>query len=250
MSGMLIAGNWKAYVEDAGKAKKLAAAAKKLAASGEHQIVVAPAAPHLGMLALGNRSKLAFAAQDVSATTGGAHTGETSAQTLQGAGIAYAIVGHSERRAMGETDAVIAEKLQHALAHALTPILCVGETARDDGAEYLAVIRKQIATAFQPLSPKERLQVIVAYEPVWAIGKTAADAITSADLGEMVLYVRKVLSEFMPGKAPSRTKVLYGGSVEPANARDLASGSGIDGFLVGHASADAAAFAGIAKAVS
>ena len=192
---MLIAGNWKAYVEDAGKAKKLAAAAKKLAASGEHQIVVAPAAPHLGMLALGNRSKLAFAAQDVSATTGGAHTGEISAQTLQGAGIAYAIVGHSERRAMGETDAVIAEKLQHALAHALTPILCVGETARDDGAEYLAVIRRQVATAFQPLSPKERLQVIVAYEPVWAIGKTAADAITSADLGEMVdtLYVRAAL---------------------------------------------------------
>jgi triosephosphate isomerase len=246
---MLIVGNWKAYVEDAARAKKLASVAKKLA-QGAHQIVVAPSAPYLGLLAQSNRSKLAFAAQDVSATTGGAHTGEMTAQALAGAGIEYAIIGHSERRAMGETDMLIAEKVQHALAHAITPIICVGESIRDEGAEYLSVVRKQVSAAFQPLSSKERLSVVVAYEPVWAIGKTAADAITSSDLAEMVLYVRKVISDFMPGKAPQRVKVLYGGSVEATNARELASGSGIDGFLIGHASADPVSFSAIVKAVS
>lgn len=247
---MLIVGNWKAYIEDAAKAKKLIASAKKLAAGNVHQVVAAPAAPHLGLLAQGNKSKLAFASQDVSATTGGAHTGEISAQTLRGLDIGYAIIGHSERRAMGESDALIAEKIQHALAHAIAPILCIGEAQRDANAEYLQFLRKQLSAAFQALSAKERLQVIVAYEPIWAIGKTSTDAINAADLGEVVLYIRKVLSDFMPGKASLRTKVLYGGSVEPENARALASGSGIDGFLIGHASADEAMFAGIVKAVS
>lgn len=248
---MFIAANWKAYVEDAKKGKALTALGKRLAgAYKKHEIVLAPSAVHLGLLAHGNKSKVRFAAQDVSLTTGGAHTGEISAQMLADLKVTYAIVGHSERRAMGETDEQVSEKARHALAHGIVPILCVGERERDANAGYLSLIRAQLSAVFEPLSPKERLEVVVAYEPVWAIGKTAADALPAHDIEEMVLYIRKVLGEYLPGKAPSRVKILYGGSVEPLNARDLASGTGIDGFLIGHASVDPTTFSALVKAVS
>ncbi len=246
---MLIIANWKAYVEDMPRAKKLLLLAKRLA-HGNVSIVLAPPAPLLGALAAGNRSKVAFAAQDVSATAGGAHTGEATAAAFAAARATYAIVGHSERRAAGETDATVAIKLTHALAHGLTPVLCVGERERDSDGRYLTSVREQLTLGLATLSPKERSRIIVAYEPVWAIGKTAADAIQPSDLAEMVAYIRKVLAEHLPGKSATRTKVLYGGSVEPENARDLAAATGVDGFLVGHASVDTASFAGLVRAVS
>jgi triosephosphate isomerase (TIM) len=240
---MLIVANWKAYVEDSEKAKKLFAVAKRLAKGGHHKIVLAPPAPLLGALAVRNTSPVAFAAQDVSATTGGAKTGEATSQAYRGAGASYAIIGHSERRAAGDTDALIAEKIAHALAHGLTPTLCVGESERDAEGRYLNLIREQITRALTPLTPKERAKVIVAYEPIWAIGKDAAHAIGPNDLAEMVLYIRKVVAELLPGKSSRRSLVLYGGSVEVGNVRDLAASSGVDGFLIGRASVDPAVFA-------
>lgn len=239
---MLIVANWKAYVEDFAKAKKLFAVAKRLIRTTDTTIVLAPPAPLLGALALRNKSSVAFAAQDISRTTGGAQTGELTAQTYATVGATYAIIGHSERRAMGDTDAIVAEKLAHALAHGLMPILCVGERERDGEGRYLAIVREELTHAIEPLPPKERAKIIIAYEPLWAIGKTAAAAISPNDLAEMVLYIRKVLSELLPGKSSARSLVLYGGSVEPENARALAGGSGIDGFLVGHASVDPHSF--------
>lgn len=247
---MLIAANWKAYVGEVRRGKSLVALAKRLAAKHRQDIVLAPSAAHLGLLAYGNRSKVKFASQDVSLATGGANTGELTAEAVADAGASYAIVGHSERRAIGETDETVAQKAQHALACGLSPILCVGERERDHGAEYLAFIRAQITAVMAPLSQKERLQVVIAYEPVWAIGKSAKDAIHPADLAEMTLYIRKVLGDFMSGKAPTKTKILYGGSVEPANARDLAAAGGIDGFLVGHASVETDSFSKLVAAVS
>jgi triosephosphate isomerase len=238
---MIIVANWKAYIEDLKKAKKLVATAKRLSREGVG-IVLAPPAPLLSVLSAKNRSKVAFAAQDVSVTTGGARTGETTASAYAAAGASYAIVGHSERRAAGDTDALIAEKLVRALAQDLTPILCIGELERDDDGRYLSYIREQITVALAPLSPKERARVIVAYEPLWAIGKPAAFAISSNDLAEMTLYIRKVLAELLPGKSSARSLVLYGGAVEPSIIRDLAASSGVDGFLVGHASVDPDAF--------
>lgn len=246
---MLIVGNWKAYVESEKAAKALLASAKKLTGLG-HDIVLAPSAPYIGMLAVGNKSKVAYSAQDISDSTGGAHTGETTGAMLAGLGVTYAILGHSERRASGETDAVVSSKATHALAHGLIPIICIGEKERDADAQYLGFLRGQISTIFTPLSQKERMSVVLAYEPIWAIGKTADEAITPADLNEMILYIRKVLAEYLPGRTPEKVKILYGGSVEAGNAKTLADGTGIDGFLIGHASVDTKAFAGIVKAVS
>ena len=252
---MLIVANWKAYVEDFARAKKLLALSKRLARTSGLTIALAPPAPFLGAFAAkrpakGGRQHIEFAAQDVSGTTGGAVTGEVTAGALAAAGASYAIIGHSERRALGETASIVTEKLAHALAHGLIPILCIGERDRDGEGRYLATIREQITSAVQALTPKERARVIVAYEPVWAIGKTAADALDPNDLTEMVSYIRKVLAEHLPGKSATRAKVLYGGSVESANARDLARATGIDGFLVGHASVDPDSFTALLRQIS
>ncbi len=240
---MLIVANWKAYVEELAKARKLLTTSKRVASATRIRVVLAPSAPLLGALALRNRSVIAFAAQDISATTGGALTGEATAQTYAAAGATYAIVGHSERRALGDTDAIVAVKLSHALTHGLTPILCVGETERDGEGRYLAIVREQLTAALEPLSPRERANVIIAYEPLWAIGKAAEHSIGPNDLTEMVLYIRKVLAELLPGKSSHGSLVLYGGAVERTNVRDLAASSGVDGFLVGHASVDPRDFA-------
>lgn len=244
---MLIVANWKAYVEELEKAKKLFAVSKRLARKTKNTIVLAPPAPFFGALALRNKSKVAFAAQDVSVTTGGAKTGEATARAYAGAGATYAIVGHSERRTSGDTDAIVAEKLVRALAYKLAPILCIGEHERDGEGRYLGAVREEITTALAPLSPKERTKVIVAYEPLWAIGKTAEDAIRPNDLAEMTLYIRKVLAELLPGKSSTRSLVLYGGSVEPSGIRDLAVNSSVDGFLIGHASIEPETFALLVK---
>lgn len=244
---MLIIANWKAYVEDANKAKKLLSASKRLSRLTRTEIVLAPSAPLLGILSSRNKSKVAFAAQDISVTTGGARTGELTAQAFAGAGAEYAIIGHSERRSAGDTDTIVLEKLSHALAHGLTPILCVGEHERDNEGRYLTFVREQITSALFNTPAKDRSKVIIAYEPVWAIGKSAEDAIEQNDLAEMISYIRKVLTELLPGKSSARALVLYGGSIETTNVRDLAASTGIDGLLIGHSSVDLATFVEIVK---
>ncbi len=246
---MLIVANWKAYVDDLKRAKALFALSKRLTLRSKLRIVLAPPAPLLGALAVGNASKIAFAAQDVSATTGGAHTGENVASTFASVGATYAIVGHSERRALGDTNSIATEKVSHALAHGLVPILCIGEQTRDGEGRYLSTLRQEITSVFAPLSLRERKNIVIAYEPLWAINKTAAMAIDVRDLNETVGYIRKVLSEFLPGKSAQELPILYGGSVEPANVRGLVGGSGVDGFLVGHASVDPETFSALVTAL-
>lgn len=248
---MLIVANWKAYIETREDAQKLFTLAKRLSSAVRRvRIVLAPPAPCISMLSVGNRSKVAIGAQDISDTTAGAATGEITGGILRSLGVTYVIVGHSERRAKGESEALILEKVRRALVNRLTPILCVGEHERDEDARYLLFIKQQIASVFSALTPKERLAVVVAYEPVWAIGKRASDAPSPQDIGEMMRYIRKVLGEYLPGKTAAKAPILYGGSVEPENIRGIAGGSDVDGFLVGHASVDAKMFTGLVKALT
>lgn len=241
---MLIIGNWKAYVENPESAKTLMASAKRVALKTRHKLVVAPPAPYLGMLGGNARSKVALAVQDVSEAVVGAATGEVPAVIAKRAGATYAIIGHSECRARGESDQVVAEKVVKAISAGLTPVVCVGEKERDANAQYLAVLRAQLDAVFAKLTPKDRKKIVVAYEPVWAIGKSASDAASPREVAEMMLYIRKVLTQYDAGK----TVILYGGSVEPANARALAKEGGVGGFLIGHASADPKMFAAIVQA--
>lgn len=248
---MLIIGNWKAYLDTPEKVKKLAAAVKRVAANAKSaEVAVAPSFSHMALLSLEKRSRLKLAAQDISEATGQALTGETTATTLSAMGVSYVIVGHSERRARGEADALIAEKIKRVLAQGMVPVVCVGERERDEEAQYLREVRAQVTAAMEGLNQKERMQVVIAYEPVWAIGKSGLEAATPSDLEEMVLYLRKLLSDLLPGKANLKVRILYGGSVDATNARDLLSGTDIDGFLVGRASTDGKVFADLIKSIS
>lgn len=246
---MIIVANWKAYVDSVAKAKTLVTSAKKLASKGNVEIVIAPPAPYLSLFA-DKKGKPAIAAQNISDSAGGASTGEVTAPLLHNLGVSYAIIGHSERRAMGESNERIASKVMQALSNGITPIVCIGENERDADAMYLHFLRTQISSIFAPLSQKDRARVVLAYEPLWAIGKSAAESITPNDLYEMILYIRKVLAEYFTGKNADKVQILYGGSVEPGNIRALAEGDQINGFLVGHASVDASTFAALVKAVS
>lgn len=245
---MLIVGNWKAYVETATKAKALMASAKRLAGGkAKHRIVIAPPTPFIGLLA--GKSKVGLAVQDLAVSAGGATTGELSMPMLTGLGVQYAIIGHSERRAAGETNSDVAQKVALAIKHKLVPILCVGEVERDLDATYLARVREEITSALSPLSTKDRAGVVIAYEPIWAIGKSASEAITPSDLAEMALYIRKILDDLLPGVTSASATILYGGSVDPRNSKELAK-TGIDGFLVGRASTDVSTFSALVKAIS
>jgi len=246
---MLIVANWKTYVETKDKGKNLFTAAKRLALVRGTKMVLVPPAPLLGFLAPGNRTKVSFGAQDITLAQSSAATGEVTAQLVKNMGAEYVIVGHSERRAMGETDTTVKEKVDRVLAHKLTPIVCVGENVRDEDATYLKFLRTRIAAFMQPLSPKDRLKVVIAYEPVWAIGKTSAEAISASDLAEMVLYIRKVLGEYIPANAAAKATILYGGSVDALNVRAIAKGTGIDGLLVGRASTDTTTLTALVKAL-
>ena len=244
---MLILSNWKTYVTNKDEAKKLLATVKRLATTSKAELVVLPPHPYIGLFHSPRKTKVGLGAQDVSTTIAGAATGEVPAGVLKNLGVTYVLAGHSERRAKGEDNEVVAEKVRRILEQGMTPILCVGEKERDEDATYLAFLREQITSVFDALDQKERFNVMIAYEPIWAIGKEAQDALHSQELAEMVLYIKKILSKYMPSK--QSTKILYGGSAEPDNVRGLVGGSGVDGFLVGHASADPEMFSRLVKAL-
>lgn len=246
---MIIVANWKAKVGNIVDAKKLIVASKKIADAKAHHVIVAASAPYLGLFSLDNKSKLQFASQDITLTDGGAQTGEVTGAMLATVKAKYVIIGHSERRALGDTDADVLVKIKHALSSGLTPIVCVGEQERDVDAQYLSLLRAQIDSVYTGIQPKHHDSIILAYEPIWAIGKSASEGITPDDLTEMVQYIRKVLSAYLSPKKLEKVSILYGGAVEPSNAKALASNTGVDGLLVGHASTDAKLFTALVKAL-
>ena len=217
-----------------------------LATAGGCDAAVAVPAPYLAQVqALVQGSALALAAQDVSQHAAGAYTGEVSATMLREFGVRYALVGHSERRQFhGETDADVAVKAQRALASGITPIVCVGETlAEREAGQTEAVVKRQLAAVVH-LNGHCISEVVVAYEPVWAIGtgKTA-----SPEQAQQVHAVLRAQLAAASDKAPS-IRLLYGGSMNAANAAQLLAQPDIDGGLVGGASLKAADFQAILAA--
>ncbi len=252
MKKTLIIGNWKMYVDKPEDAKALAAALKrKVAAFSPVEVVVAPPFPLIATvaqaLALPSKVKTAggirLGAQSVSAFTDEKHTGDVSAAMLKRFGVSYVIVGHSERRAAGESDEMIAAQIVQAQAAGLTAVLCIGETEQDATGTHFSALEAQLRSALSEHTAVSKL--VVAYEPVWAIGKTAAEAMQPAQLRETSIYIRKILVEILGRTGALRVPVLYGGSVEGANAAGLLSEGDIAGFLVGHASVDPGSFSDI-----
>lgn len=233
----IIVANWKMNPATVREAKALAAKTKLLASklSKTSAIACVPAAFLDSLTA--TRSKLLWGAQDVSLQAGeGPFTGELSAEMLRYAGAEFALVGHSERRALGETDEVVSLKVKNALSAKLKVILCVGEQTRDEGGAYLEPLREQIKLAIKGLSKSDLKKIIVAYEPVWAVGRKALNADTPAEFFHHSLFIRKVISDLFDKKTAMQVPVLYGGSVDGKNAEGFLKEGRADGLLVGRAS--------------
>lgn len=237
---LLIVGNWKMY----GRLSDLAeldALAEGLAGVRESvAVAVCPPFTLMAAAALRATGRVAIGVQDVAASSAdGPHTGEVSAAMAADAGAGYAIVGHSERRAdHGETDAIVAAKAGAALAAGLIPIICVGETlAQRQAGEARAIVAAQVSASCPAAD------VVLAYEPIWAIGTGLTP--TMAEIAEIHDAARRAFAAKFPSAS---VRILYGGSVKPANAADILAVDGVDGALVGGASLKGAEFAAIARA--
>jgi triosephosphate isomerase len=248
-----IAGNWKMYktVQEAVVfVKELRLLVKDVT---DVEIVVAPpfTAVHAAAEAARN-TNIGVAAQDVYWEREGAFTGEVSPGMIKEAGAEYVIVGHSERRRLfGETDQIVNHKTMAAIAGGLTPIVCIGETLEErERMETLAVLDRQIRDGLQGFTAAEVADLVdnlvLAYEPVWAIG-TGRNA-TAAQAEEAHAHIRGRLREWLGAGAADRCRVLYGGSVKPGNIRELIAQPDVDGALVGGASLEVESFAGIVTA--
>ncbi len=241
----LVAGNWKMNGLK-GALGELTAIRDAVAAGGAGRAEAALCPPFTLVAAAAEAAKgsaLAIGAQDCHANVSGAHTGDTSAQMLADAGATYVIVGHSERRAdHGETDGNVRAKAAAAIKAGLTAIVCVGET-RDErvGGKALDVVGGQVDGSLDPDFPAT--DIVVAYEPVWAIGTGLTP--TAKDVEEMHAHIRVKL-EKLYGRKGTDIRILYGGSVKPSNAAELMGVKNVDGALVGGASLKCADFMGIA----
>lgn len=244
----LIVGNWKQNPATVSRAEKIWIDLQKnlRGRRGASDVAIAPPVLFVADLKeLAGSEKVDFIAQDVSVFDGGAYTGEISAAQLRSVGIKCSLVGHSERREMGESDDVIRQKIQILVENKLAIILCVGEKERDGSGDHFNMVEEQLLSAVTDLNAADIKNLIVAYEPVWAIG-TGENA-TPSDVEEMKLFIHKVLSDRFGREAAEHTRVLYGGSVTGTNAEELLKSGKADGFLVGGASLSAKDFASIIK---
>jgi triosephosphate isomerase len=236
MKSLLVA-NWKMNPPTFKEAKKLFEATKKAADTAKSvSIVVAPPAIYVRELRASYRGKrIAFGVQNAHFEAKGSYTGEISMAEAKDAGAAYVIIGHAERRAMGETNDDTRQKVAAAIARSLLPILCVGEVVRKQEGEHFDFIKEQLKAGFADVLVAKIPRIVIAYEPVWAIGAEAA--MNPRDMHEMAIFIRKTIVGLY-GEKGMGVKILYGGSVDETNASDMLTNGDIAGLLVGRASAD------------
>ena len=248
----LIVGNWKMN-KSPGEAVSFAEdflASREKDTRAHDRAEVALAAPYTALAglqtSLGSGTLTCLAAQDVSAHVQGAFTGEIAAQMLADLGCRYGLVGHSERRAMwNETSEIVAQKATRLLENGIIPILCVGETREEREAERTSdVVLEMVRSSLPPAGTPGRASLVVAYEPVWAIG-TGLTA-TPEQAQEVHTLIRQCLNEEL-GEAGQENRILYGGSVNPENVHAILSQKEIDGVLVGGASLDPVDFTKIVE---
>ena len=242
-----VVGNWKMYIQSEEEATKFAVTLRRKARSipGVDVFLAPPFTLLPAVAKVLESAPIEVGAQTISAFTESKHTGDISGAMLKNFGASFVIIGHSERRAQGETDMLVREEILRASEAGLAPILCIGEREREEGGGHFTRIQEQLSSALMNLPPKAAKKLIVAYEPVWAIGKSAADALQAEDLEEMVIFIKKNLAEILDRKTALKIPILYGGSVEAENASELITKSGVSGFLVGHASTNIDSFLSI-----
>jgi triosephosphate isomerase len=239
----LLAGNWKMYKTVSEAQALVEALLRGLPDMAGREALVCPPFTALHVVSgLTRGTPLSLGAQDVFYEAQGAYTGAISPTMLRDVGCTYAIVGHSERRQIfGENDALINRKLRAALSHGLRPIMCVGETKpQRDAGQAEAIVVGQVRAGLAEVSGAALPEMVVAYEPIWAIG--TGDTATPADAQGMHATIRRTLAELYGTEAAEQVRIQYGGSVKPDNVDELMAQPDIDGALVGGASLTAESF--------
>jgi len=247
----LMAGNWKMNKTAADAAALIKDIAFNVGQRGDVDVVVCPPFTALETAAAAlEGSVVKLGAQNMHPEASGAYTGEISAPMLRSLFVTHVILGHSERRTyFGETDAFINLKLLAALKNQLRPILCVGESlAEREAATTLKVIQGQVERGLEGVSKELAPSIVVAYEPVWAIG--TGKVATSDQAQEVHAYIRGLLSKLFGDAAAQRVRILYGGSMKPSNAAELLGQADIDGGLIGGASLESRSFLDLIKAAA
>ena len=245
----LVVANWKMNPKTNAEALTILKETLK-GANTAVDVTVCPPFLFLSLLAKIKLKKgITLGLQNVSEFEEGAHTGEVSVLMGKNFPISYVIVGHSERRAIKESDEVVAKKVLAVKKAKLTPIVCIGEHERDQHGLYLDAIKKQLLASLALLPKAAIKEIVVAYEPIWAIGKSASEAMDGHTLHQTSLLIRKILIEQF-GSGAKETRILYGGAVAPENAALLVKEGEVDGLLVGHQSLKPKAFGEIIMGVS
>ncbi|OGG50240.1 hypothetical protein A2763_04660 [Candidatus Kaiserbacteria bacterium RIFCSPHIGHO2_01_FULL_54_36] len=244
----IVVANWKMNPSSFREAKVLLEATRKAAESARHaSVIVAPPAIFLRDLKKGYKGKkISFALQSAHFEAGGAYTGEISLAQGKDAGATYAIIGHAERRAAGESNEDTRKKVAAALAENITPILCVGETKRSNSGEYFGFIKEQLHAGLADLSGTALGRIIISYEPIWAIG--GEKTMSPRDMHEMAIFIRKSAIE-MHGDKGMGIKIIYGGAATESNAAQMLREGDVNGLLVGHVSVNAERFASLLQAI-
>jgi triosephosphate isomerase len=246
----LIAGNWKMHKTIAQAEEFIQALLPRVSSADGVDVAICPPFTALQAMVDSTRgSRVAIYAQNMHYAPEGAFTGEISAPMLTELDIAGVVLGHSERRELfGETDKALAQKVPVALAAGLLPVLCVGETEEErERGDTERKLRHQVQEGLTRLDPEQLGDVVIAYEPIWAIGTGQVATLEQAQ--EAIAFVRALVAD-RSKEAAQRTRILYGGSVKPDNAGELLAQPDVDGALVGGASLDAVAFAAIVAAVA
>jgi len=246
----LIVANWKMNPVTLKEGLKTFAILKRIDLKKiKDTIVICPPDIYLADFSLKYKgSKFKFGAQDVSVTNNPESTGEISAEQLKNLKVEYVIIGHSERRALGESNSVVAKKIRNAVEKGLKVILCIGEETRDINGDYLRFIEKQLLESLDGFNKKYISNLYIAYEPVWAIGR-GHGAVESHDLHQMNLFIKKVLVGIFDRKIGLSVPIIYGGSVDEENAKQLIDSGEVEGLLIGRASLNPSVFVNILKLI-
>lgn len=249
MRAKVVAGNWKMNNDQAATVA-LIDALKTKPSKAEVSVKIAPATVHLAQAveALCD-SSIEVMAQNMHAAENGAFTGEVSAQMLKSIGVTTTILGHSERRAyFNETDAALSQKVNTALSHDMEVVFCFGEELEDRQSEkHFEVVKQQLQDGLFHIDAAAWDKIILAYEPVWAIG--TGETASPAQAQEMHAFIRQTLSDHYGQSVADKVAILYGGSVKPSNAKEIFSKPDVDGGLIGGASLDADDFFAIVHAI-
>lgn len=247
----IVAGNWKMN-KNFDEGRDLAISIIRKMGPLESTVIFCPPSIHLNYLSVLTKgiNNLSLGGQNCSEHNAGAYTGETAASMLKSVGCSYVILGHSERRAyFGENDALLAKKVDEALANDLKPIFCVGEKLESrEAGEQEKIVASQIEGGLFHLEEGAFAEIVIAYEPVWAIGtgKTASPE----QAQEMHAFIRQQLTKKYGTKIAESTSILYGGSVKPGNAKEIFGQPDVDGGLIGGASLKAPDFVAIIESIS